>query len=136
MFAIVAARDWVLPMYGTRRTFLAPHLDLLNFGQARALLRALLPIPSRSPPDLLPISPDPLSPPVPPAQVGVRMHFDDASHAFRAIATEPIKKGAEVLFFYGNFCARAALLPTRRLSHARSSRPRTPAPCWWVQLLN
>ncbi len=33
LFAIVSARDWVLPVDGENRAFLAPVLDLLNFGQ-------------------------------------------------------------------------------------------------------
>ena len=33
LFTIVSARDWVLPVDGTSRAFLAPQLDLLNFGQ-------------------------------------------------------------------------------------------------------
>ena len=33
MFAIVSARDWVLPMNVMDRAFLAPQLDLLNLGQ-------------------------------------------------------------------------------------------------------
>ena len=33
LFAIVSARDWVLPVDGESRAFLAPQVDLLNFGQ-------------------------------------------------------------------------------------------------------
>ena len=33
VFAILAARDWVLPMYGRSRPFLSPVMDLFNFGQ-------------------------------------------------------------------------------------------------------
>ena len=32
-FAIISARDWVLPVDGKPRAFLAPQLDMLNFGQ-------------------------------------------------------------------------------------------------------
>ena len=31
--AILAARDWILPVYGQPRPFLVPTMDLLNFGQ-------------------------------------------------------------------------------------------------------
>jgi hypothetical protein len=33
LFAIISARDWVLPVDGEHRAFLAPVLDMLNFGQ-------------------------------------------------------------------------------------------------------
>ena len=33
LFAILAARDWVLPVYGQHRPFLVPVMDMLNFGQ-------------------------------------------------------------------------------------------------------
>jgi len=33
VLAIISARDWVLPMYGNERPFMAPVLDMLNFGQ-------------------------------------------------------------------------------------------------------
>ena len=33
IFATLAARDWVLPMYGPPRAFLAPIVDMFNFGQ-------------------------------------------------------------------------------------------------------
>ena len=36
VLAIISARDWVLPMYGNERPFMAPVLDMLNFGQVRA----------------------------------------------------------------------------------------------------
>ena len=32
-YTILAARDWVLPMYGRQRAFLAPVVDMLNYGQ-------------------------------------------------------------------------------------------------------
>ena len=32
-YAIIAARDWVLPVYGRHRAFLAPVIDMLNYGQ-------------------------------------------------------------------------------------------------------
>lgn len=32
-YAIIAARDWVLPLNGEPKAFLAPILDMLNFGQ-------------------------------------------------------------------------------------------------------
>eukprot|EP00665_Eupelagonemidae_sp_cell47_P010426 gene10427-1900_t len=33
-FALVAARDWFLPVYGVGRNFLAMEMDMLNFGQS------------------------------------------------------------------------------------------------------
>jgi len=68
-FAIIAARDWVLPMYGRPRAFCVPIVDMFNFGQA-----------------------------------GVRAQFDDKANAFVATASWPIKKGSELLFYYGSLC--------------------------------
>ena len=36
VFAILAARDWVLPMYGKNRAFCVPIVDMFNFGQVCA----------------------------------------------------------------------------------------------------
>ena len=69
VYAVVMARDWVLPMYGRSRPFLAPILDMLNFGQ-----------------------------------VGIRVHFDDAKHAFVAVSTRAVTAGSELLFYYGTMC--------------------------------
>ena len=40
-------------------------------------------------------------------QVGIRAEFSDAKHAFVATATQPIAKGSELLFYYGNMCRDA-----------------------------
>ena len=69
VFAIFAARDWVLPMYGKARAFCVPIIDMFNFGQ-----------------------------------VGIRAEFDERAHAFVATATQPIKAGTELLFYYGTMC--------------------------------
>ena len=69
VLSILRARDWVLPMYGLNHDFLAPLVDMFNFGQ-----------------------------------VGVRVHFDDRKHSFVVRATQPIKAGSEILFYYGRHC--------------------------------
>ena len=33
VYSVLRARDWVLDMHGEERPFLAPVIDLLNFGQ-------------------------------------------------------------------------------------------------------
>ncbi len=54
---------------GEERPFLAPNIDLLNFGQ-----------------------------------VGIRASYDNRRAGFVARTVQPIKAGAELLFYYGNFC--------------------------------
>ena len=34
-YAIVRARDWVLPMYNRDNYMMVPLIDMLNYGQAR-----------------------------------------------------------------------------------------------------
>ena len=33
VYAVLRARDWILPMYGKSEPFLAPVIDMLNYGQ-------------------------------------------------------------------------------------------------------
>lgn len=37
-------------------------------------------------------------------QVGIRANFDGNAHAFVATATQPIKEGTELMFYYGSMC--------------------------------
>jgi len=69
VYSVLRARDWVLDMHGEERPFLAPTVDLLNFGQ-----------------------------------VGIRASYDNKRGGFVARTVQPIKAGAELLFYYGNFC--------------------------------
>jgi hypothetical protein len=75
VLAVVQAREWSLDMYGKEQQFLAPLIDLLNYGQ-----------------------------------MGVRVGFDDTRHAFIAVARKAIKKGEEILFYYGSFCIDHAMV--------------------------
>ena len=127
LFAILAARDWVLPMYGRSRPFLSPVMDLFNFGQvgirgkhapgaqppwasSACLVRACLVCMLL--PDLLPALLPALLLALLPAcsdESAVRAlareaHFDDKAHAFVATAAQPIREGTELLFYYGTMC--------------------------------
>ncbi|KAL1523047.1 hypothetical protein AB1Y20_018007 [Prymnesium parvum] len=73
-YAIVRARDWVLPMYNRETFMMVPIVDMLNYGQ-----------------------------------VGLRVHFNDARHAFVMVATEAIPQGRELLFYYGTMCKEAMI---------------------------
>ena len=93
VYSVLRARDWVLDMHGEERPFLAPTVDLLNFGQ-----------------------------------VGIRASYDNKRAAFVARTVQPIKKGAELLFYYGNFCyddaIRCAARPNATPNAQRRATPR------------
>ena len=42
-------------------------------------------------------------------QVGLRVSFENRRHAFVLVATERIRAGSELLFYYGTFCKDAMI---------------------------
>ena len=103
-------------MHGEERPFLAPVIDLFNFGQA---LRPPPPPPPLPTPHPAPPRPPRSTPPTHPhapasyalrlQQVGIRASYDDKRQGFAGKTVQPIKAGEELLFYYGNFCIDDAI---------------------------
>lgn len=116
VYSVLRARDWVLDMHGEERPFLAPVIDLFNFGQALYPPPPPPPLPTpHSAPPRPPRSTPPAHPHAPASyalrlqQVGIRASYDDKRQGFAGKTVQPIKAGEELLFYYGNFCIDDAI---------------------------